>query len=365
MKLKEYQGKELFRRYGIKTPEGYVVSSVDDVKEQPGVVKVQVLVGGRGKAGGIKVANADNIKDICQELLNMEIKGLKVKELLIEEKINIEKELYLSITVNRGDKCFTLIFSEEGGVDIESVPKEKIVKVNFYDIDDVIDEIKNKINDNRTINKEIKNKEEIIEIIKNLNRLMKEFDCELVEINPLVLSNGEYIAADSKVVLDDNALYRHPEFKKEEELTDIEKKAAEHGLQYVELDGDIAIIGNGAGLVMSTLDVLKHFGGKPANFLDVGGGASVSVMEKSLEIVLMKKPKGVFINIFGGITRCDEIAQGLVNYIKNNNIEIPMVVRMIGTNEEGGERILNENGIKSLDSMEECAKNIVEMTKDL
>ncbi|MBW3021687.1 ADP-forming succinate--CoA ligase subunit beta, partial [Candidatus Woesearchaeota archaeon] len=215
------------------------------------------------------------------------------------------------------------------------------------------------------INKEIKNKEEIIEIIKNLNRLMKEFDCELVEINPLVLSNGEYIAADSKVVLDDNALYRHPEFKKEEELTDIEKKAAEHGLQYVELDGDIAIIGNGAGLVMSTLDVLKHFGGKPANFLDVGGGASVSVMEKSLEIVLMKKPKGVFINIFGGITRCDEIAQGLVNYIKNNNIEIPMVVRMIGTNEEGGERILNQNGIKSLDSMEECAKNIVEMTKDL
>lgn len=352
MKLKEYQGKELFKKYRISVPEGHVISSVDDLGQVKGevVVKVQLLVGGRGKSGGIKIANPENVKDVCSKLFDKEVKGLKVNELLIENKINIEKELYLSITINRSDKCLTLIFSEEGGVDIESVPKDKIVKVNFYDIQDVLDEVKHKIGNDK-----------IVEIVKNLFRLMKDLDAELVEINPLALSEGEYIAADSKVILDDNALYRHTEFKKEDELTDIEKKAAENCLQYVELDGDIAIIGNGAGLVMSTLDVLDHFGGKPANFLDVGGGASIEKMEKSLEIVLMKNPKGVFINIFGGITRCDEIAQGLVNYVEKIHIAVPVVVRMIGTNEKEGKRILNQAGIKSLESMEECAKKIVEL----
>ncbi|MEA3430127.1 MAG: ATP-grasp domain-containing protein [Nanoarchaeota archaeon] len=352
MKLKEYQGKDLFRKYGIKVPEGYVISSIDELHdEKEAIVKVQLLVGGRGKAGGIKVASAANIKEICTELFNSKIKELPVKELLIEDKVDIEKELYLSITINRADKCLTLIFSEAGGVDIESVPKDQIVKINFFKIEDAVEDINKKINN-----------EKIIEIIMNLHKLMTELDCELVEINPLFLSEGKYIAGDSKVILDDNALYKHPEFKKEEELTEIEKKATEYGLQYVELDGDIAIIGNGAGLVMSTLDVLKYFGGKPANFLDVGGGASVEKMERSLEIVLMKNPKGVFINIFGGITRCDEIAQGLVNYVNNNNVEVPVVVRMIGTNEKEGLQILKQAGIESLDSMEDCAKKIIEMT---
>lgn len=362
MKLKEYQGKELFKKYGIKVPEGYVISSADELREVNEfpdrnvevVVKVQLLIGGRGKAGGIRIASKQNVKEIVNDLFGKQIQGLSVKELLIENKLDIEKELYVSITVNRSEKCLTLIFSEAGGIDIESVPEDKIVKINFYDINDVADEV----------NSRVKN-EKITEIIGKLYKLMKNVDAELVEINPLVLSKGEYIAADSKVIIDDNALYRHSDFKDGEEMTKIEKKAKESSLQYVELDGDIAIIGNGAGLVMATLDVLDHFGGKPANFLDIGGGASVEKMEKALEIVLMKGVKGVFINIFGGITRCDEISQGLVNYIKKNHVEVPMVVRMIGTNENEGKKILNDNGVESLDSMEECAKKIIDKTKNL
>ncbi|MBW3015409.1 ADP-forming succinate--CoA ligase subunit beta [Candidatus Woesearchaeota archaeon] len=352
MRLKEYQGKELFKKYGIKVPSGYVISSINHVKEQPGIVKAQLPIGSRGKSGGIKTADSDNIKEICSQLFKTKIKGLKVKELLIEEKLDIEKELYLSITVNQTDKCLTLIFSEQGGINIESVPEDNIIKINFFKFDEIIEEIKSTINDKK-----------IIEISKNIYNLMRDFDAELVEINPLVLSKGEYIAADSKVIIDDNALYRHPEFSNEKQQSDIERKASEYGLQYVELDGDIAIIGNGAGLVMATLDSIKHFGGSAANFLDLGGGASVERMEKALEIALMKKTKAIFINVFGGITRCDDIAQGLVNYIKKNNINIPIVVRIIGTNQEKAELILKENNIESFNSMDECSKRIVKTAK--
>lgn len=195
---------------------------------------------------------------------------------------------------------------------------------------------------------------------------MIDYDAELVEINPLVLSDDKLTAADSKIIIDDNALFRHPEFldKKQEELTEIEREANKYGLQYVELDGDIAVIGNGAGLVMATLDVINYFNGRAANFLDIGGGASVEMMEKALEIVLMKNPKGIFINIFGGITRCDDIANGIVNYVKKNKIKILMVIRMIGTNDKEGRAILNKNNIHALDSMEECAKTVVGLVRE-
>ncbi|MFC1682256.1 ATP-grasp domain-containing protein [Nanoarchaeota archaeon] len=278
---------------------------------------------------------------------------------MFEEKLEIKNEFYLSFVIDRTEKNVVVMFSKEGGIDIEGLSRkfpEKVIKEKIkldFDLESA---------------KELSKKFEIShELIFNLYKLMKEYDCELVEINPLVLDNDDkLIAVDSKVIIDDNSLFRHEEFSEEkrEGMTEVEKIALENGLHYVDLDGDIAVIGNGAGLVMATLDIVEHFGGKAANFLDVGGGASVEKMEKSIELVLMKSPKGIFVNIFGGITKCDDIAQGIVNYKKNNGIEIPMVIRMIGTNEKEAKKILMENNIFSLDSMEESTKKIVELVKN-
>ncbi|MFH1455486.1 MAG: ATP-grasp domain-containing protein [archaeon] len=346
MNLTEKQGKELFSKYGIETPKQFTV----DNTENEVVVKAQILTGKRGKGGGIKFATLETVKDVVNEILGKEINGHKVNEVLIEEKLNIEKELYCAITLDRENKGLVLVLSLSGGMDIEEVADkfpERIIKIPLNDIE------------NLKINFEY----DVSEVVKKMFTLTKEYDATLVEINPLVVTSGKLVAADSKVVLDDNALFRHPEFKKEEELTEIENKASQLGLQYVELEGDIAVIGNGAGLVMATLDVLNHYGGKAANFLDIGGGASVEKMEQALEIVLMKKPKGILINIFGGITKCDDIATGLLEYKKQKQLNIPFVVRLIGTNEAEGKQILTQNGIDSLDSMEDSAKKIVEMTK--
>ncbi len=347
MNLTEKQGKRLFKKYDIEIPKQF---SIDNI-EQEVVVKAQVLSGKRGKSGGIKFATAETIKAVVNEILRKKINGQRVKEVLIEEKLNIDKELYVAITLDRENKGLILVLSLSGGMDIEEVAEkfpERIIKIPIT-----------------KINKEEIQKFEydILDIVKKMHSLCKEYDATLVEINPLVLCNDKFIAADSKIVLDDNALFRHPEFSKKEEMTEIEKQASEYGLQYVELDGDIAVIGNGAGLVMATLDVLNYFGGKPANFLDIGGGASIEKMEEALKIVLMKSPKGILINIFGGITKCDDIANGLLEYKKQNNITVPFVVRMIGTNSKKGKEILNQNGIESLDSMEESAKRIMELTK--
>ena len=366
MNLKEYQGEEIFKSNGIKTQEGFVISDISQINDKISkintdeyTIKAQILTGGRGKAGGIKFATRDNLKDVAGSILGKEIKGIKVKELLIAEKISFLKEVYVAITVNRAEKGLTLIISLEGGMDIEELAKKdpkKIIKIPMTEFSEEM--IKRRI-------KNFKQSDELIDIIKKLHKIMLNYDAELVEINPLAVTSEGLIALDSKIIIDDNALFRHPEFihQKKEQLTAIEKKANEFDIQYVELDGDIAIIGNGAGLVMATLDVLAYYGGRPANFLDVGGGASVEQMEKSLEICMMKRPKGIFINIFGGITRCDFIAQGLVDYTKKYLIDIPMAVRLIGTNEKEGQKILQKNNIATLPSMEECAKKIVELVK--
>jgi succinyl-CoA synthetase beta subunit len=335
MRLKEYEGKEIFKQYGIDVPKGYVVSSADDVKEDSAVLKAQVLEGGRKKNGLILIS--DNAKE--------DIKGLleKCDEVLVEEKLDIEKELYLSLTIDRFEKCVKLLFCKCGGIDIEDMA-DNVVKIKIETENDV-------------------EACEVSSIAKKLYKIMKETDAELVEINPLVYSNGKYIAADSKIIIDDNALFRHPELVKENKMCYAEKRAAVCGFNYVELDGDIAVIGNGAGLVMSTLDVLNYYGGKAADFLDVGGGADVKRMEQAIDLVLSRKPKALLINIFGGITRCDEIAQGIVNYKKSKGIEVPMVVRLIGTNEEEGKKILNDNCIASLDSMEDFVKAVVGVVK--
>ncbi len=321
MKLLESQGKEIFKEYGINIPKQFSVDEVD----QDVVVKAQVLVGGRGKAGGIKLANQTNVQSVTQQILGMEIKGEKVKEILIEEAIKIEEEHYLSVTVDRNFKDYICVASAKGGVNIEDVPKEDIVKGKFDDIKDKVCAGKQNL-------------------FKKMLQIAKEKDAILVEINPLIVSNHKLYAADSKVIIDDNALFRQ-NFEGEKE-----------GGNYVELDGDVGIIGNGAGLVMGTLDTLAYYGGKPANFLDVGGGSSTEIVEKAIDRVLENKNvKKLLVNIFAGISRCDEVAQAIVN----KKIEVPMVVRMVGTNEEQGKKILLDNGIKAFDSMEECVKEIV------
>lgn len=367
MKLKEYEGKELFRKYRLAVPAGFtattpdeVMDGLDQLKGDEVVLKAQVLVGGRGKAGGIKICRKEKAEQVARNMLGIRIKGEPVLELLVEEKLKIDQEMYLSFTVSRAERGLVLLFSLEGGVDIEELAKkspEKIARISMTEFDDkaVLQDLK-----------WLDCGKELFGIVRALHALMVSEDAQLVEINPLVVSEGAVIAADSKVIIDDNSLYRHEGYakQKELELTGLEAEAREAGLQYVELDGDIAIIGNGAGLVMATLDVIAHFGGRPANFLDVGGGASVEKMEAALDIALSKPVKGLFINVFGGITRCDDIANGLVNYRDEKKIAVPMVVRLIGTNEKKGRTILKKNGISALDSMEKGAKKIVELTKE-
>ena len=364
MKLKEHEGKELFKRYGIAIPQGIVATSPEEAasaaKRLPGkevVLKAQVLVGGRGKAGGIRLCPKDQVASVAKQILGMSIKGETVSELLIEEKLPIDREMYLSFIVNRAEKGITMLFSLEGGVDIEELAArspEKIARIAITEFDDAAVKA-----DLQWLN----GGEGLFSVAKALHSLMVKEDAQLVEINPLALSGGRIVAADSKVVIDDNALFRHEGLsrRKESESTGLEAEASREGLNYVELDGDIAIIGNGAGLVMATLDVIAHFGGRPANFLDVGGGASVDKMEKALDIALRKPVRGLFINVFGGITRCDDIARGLANYRSERQIKVPMVVRLIGTNEKEGKAILTKSGISAIDSMEDGARMIVDL----
>lgn len=326
MKLKEYQGKELFAKYGIPIPVGKIITSIEGNENPDMIAKAQILSGKRGKKGLIKPGTKENLEHIFKHC----------KEVLLEEMLNIEKEYYLALTLDRELKDVVILFSEAGGMDVEEAKTMK--KIPY----DKMDQFPRK---------------EFLPTIGKMHELMKGMSATLVEINPLVLVKGRLIAADSKVILDDNV--EHPEYK-DEEVSELEKEAKGYGLNYVELEGDIAIIGNGAGLVMATLDMIHHFGGSVSSFLDLGGGASINRMSKAMDIVMRKSPKVILINMFGGITKCDEISQGLVDFKKANTLDIPIVIRMIGTNEEQAKKILLEEGIDTFDSMEECAKQAVE-----
>ncbi len=323
MRLKEYQGKELFKKYGILVPKGKLITSIQ--ADPSKLAKAQVLMGKRDKRGLIASATEENLERLFKHS----------KEILLEEKLEIEKEYYLVLTIDKEEKEIVVLFSEEGGIEIEK--SKKIIKLSYNKLSKFPDK-------------------KFLPIIKSMYKLMRDYNALLVEINPLILSQNKLIAADSKIILDDNV--SHHEFKKS--LTPLEKEAENNGLSYVDLNGNIAIIGNGAGLVMATLDMIEYFGGKAANFLDLRGGASIEKMEKALGIVLEKNPKIIFINIFGGITKCDDIAKGLVNYRNKNKFGIPIIVRMIGTNEEEAKDFLIKNKIKIYDSMEEGAKKAVE-----
>lgn len=371
MKLFEYEAKSLAQNLGINIPKGAVASTPDearDIHKRIGgevVVKAQVLVAGRGKAGGIKFSmKPDETRDRAIEILNMTIKGEKVKKILVEQKVSSKKELYASIVLDRTNKCQTVLASDQGGIDIEEVAKTTPDKVVRHRLDPVFGM---RSYDARGVALKVgyggNRLNSLADLLSNLYRLSVIYDAELVESNPVVeTQEGRFVAADLRVIMDDNSLFRHPEFLERSkevgaELTLLEAKARENGLSFVELDGDIGIIGNGAGLVMATLDIVKYYGGKPANFCDVGGGADAEHVATALQIIQGDpKVSRIFVNILAGITRCDEVAKGIVEVKKIVGLRKPLIIRMQGTNYEEGKRILNAEGITTLEKMDDAAQ---------
>jgi succinyl-CoA synthetase beta subunit len=378
MKLFEYEAKNILAKYGIPTPKGGLATTPSQAREvasqikPPFAVKAQVLVAGRRKAGGILFTDTiEGVEKAAEKLFNMQIKGIPVKSIWIEEQIKIKKELYFGITTDRFHQSYITIASSVGGIEIEEVAQQSPEKVIKFPI--------NPYQGFRSFHaRQIARKmgysggqlSEIGRIFETLYKIGMDYDAELIEMNPLVETvDGKFVAADARIIIDDNALFRHQEYKKrllegESELTPEEIEAIKNDLAYVKLDGNIGVIGNGAGLVMATLDTIQYYGGKPANFLDVGGGAPAEKIATALKIVLSdQNVKTLFINILGGITRCDEVAKGILEAKAKVGVTKPMVIRLVGTNEEEGKRILKVAGIHVLESMEEAAQKAVEISK--
>jgi succinyl-CoA synthetase beta subunit len=380
MRLLEYQGRSLLAENGIEVPPGDIAKTPEEAfqiaSEQldgKAVVKAQVPVGGRGKAGGIKITNSpQEAREASSNLLGSDLKGEKVSRVLLVEPVEIEKEFYISVLLDREKKGPIMIFSPEGGVDIEEVAEETPERIYKIYPDPLIGLQPYMIRE-LLYRAGVKKKyfKDFYRLAENLFQFYQDYGATLVEINPAALTkDGELLALDSKVKIDDDTKAAVeiqeilPEGVEEGDKTELERKAEGIGLQYVELDGTIGVIGNGAGLVMSTLDVLSQKGGKPANFLDIGGGADAELMEKAYEIVTEKQGlQAVFINIFGGLTRCDEIANGIVTALKNKQTNLPLVVRLTGTNDEKGRKILEDNGITATTSFDRGAKEAVAKTK--
>lgn len=364
----EYMGKEVFAQFGLPVPKGRMVKSPDEAAQVaaeiggPVVIKSQVLSGKRGKAGGIKFAdNPEGAKAAAEELLGMTIQGLPVEILLVEEKLLIDKELYLSITIDGAAKKPVLIASAHGGMEIEEVAEEYMIKKHIEVELGMQDFIARDVVRRMGISFNSPHSQALVKLMNTLYKIFTEKDAELVEINPLVLSGDKVIAADAKVTIDDEALYRQPDLPRVEERTATEKAAHDLGLAFVELDGDIGVMANGAGITMGTLDTLTYYGGKPANFLDAGGGTGEEGTAKALELILARKPKSIIINIFGGITRCDDVARAFASVKKKMGMPVPVVIRLVGTNQEAGRAILKEVGIEAYDFMQDAAKKAVEL----
>jgi len=356
--LFEYQGKLYFARYGIPVSPGGKADTVDeavaaaDAAGYPVVVKAQVQVGGRGKAGGIKLANdADEVRLHAGNILGMDIKGHVVKRVWVEHASDIAEEYYASFTLDRSAKQHLLMLSAQGGVEIEEVAARDpaaIVRLHIDPVDGLSVDAAHAAAEAARINPDAV--DGVAEILVLLYRCYTEGDCDLAEINPLILKpTGEVHALDAKVSLDGNAAFRHPEwaeFAATEELDDRERLARDKDLQYIGLEGSVGIIANGAGLAMSTLDVVNQVGGRAANFLDIGGGANADVMAAALEVINFDESvRSIFINIFGGITRGEEVAKGIVEALSRVDLRAPMVIRLDGTNADEGRRILTEAGI--------------------
>ncbi len=368
MKQYEYMAKGILAQYGIPIAPGQLVESPDAAAEAvrdlgPVALKAQVLVGGRGKAGGIQFAQTPQEgAHVAQHMLGMLLKGYRVEKLYAEQKLPIEKELYISVTTDRNAKKPLVMASSAGGVEIEDVSDDQIVKRHVDPAIGVLPyfgrEMAQALGLHDVVFKEFS------ELVVKLYRIYREKDAELVEINPLAVVDGHLIAADARLNIDDSALYRHQDVARVDEGSDLEQKVHEIGLAYVELDGDIAVMANGAGMAMATLDAIQYFGGRPANFLDAGGGASVEPTAEALGVLVTMKPKAILVNIFGGITRCDDVAQAILQVRNTVGIPVPLVVRLVGTNEKEGVALLNEAGIQAYSDMAEAAERAVGLAKE-
>jgi len=386
MNIHEHQAKEILKKYGAIVPEGVFAFTVEDLiekakklKTEKFVLKAQIHAGGRGKAGGVKILNnIDELTKASRELLGKKLitpqtgpEGREVKRLYVETSSNIDKEFYLSCLVDRASSKIAFISSDQGGMDIEEVASktpEKIITTKIDISSNILDSDCEKIIEIFSLKNEAKN--QAISLIKSIYKMFISTDASMVEVNPLILTKEEkIICLDAKVNFDDNALFKHPDIVdlrdlNEEDPTEIE--ASKHDLSYIKLDGSIGCMVNGAGLAMATMDIIKLYGKEPANFLDVGGGASKEKVSAALKLILSdKNVKGILINIFGGIMRCDVLAQGVVDAAKEINMSVPLVVRLAGTNFKEGKEILDNSGLKliSAENLDDAAKKIVEAIK--
>ena len=377
MNLQEYQAKELFARFGLPVLPGQVASTPEeaqDVARALGgtvVIKAQVLVGGRGKAGGVQLARTpDEALVKAREILGLTIKGLPVRKVLVAQAAEIARELYLSIVLDRSRKLPLIMLSAEGGVDIEEVARttpEKIVRhpipldgLRGYQARELFQPL---LRDGKLV-------AQAADILLKLWRTYQEGDCQLAEINPLAVTpDGRVLALDAKVILDDNADFRHREWatwRDPEDESPGSRLARDKGLSYVKLEGDIGCVVNGAGLAMATMDLIKHYGGEPANFLDIGGSSNPEKVTAALRIITSEsKARAIFFNIFGGITRCDDVANGIVQSLADSPLAVPLVIRLTGTNEDVARKILSEHGLSATTSMDEGVRTVIEKAQEV
>lgn len=376
MKLHEYQSKKILDRYEVPIPKGRIANTASEAKqiaEELGgrvVIKSQVLVGGRGKAGGIRLANnPKQAKELATEILGMEIKGLPVRKILVDETVEIDQEIYLGIVNDRNVRQPVVIASAAGGIEIEEVARQTPEKIIKSAIDPLLGLQDFQCRDIALgIDLDREYWKQFIKILKGLYKAFIDNDATLFEINPLVTTKDKkLIALDAKMIIDDNALFRHPdltELKDNDIETAAEIEAQKYGLSYIQLEGDIGCLVNGAGLAMATMDIISQFGGKPANFLDVGGGAGAPKVTAALRIILSDaNVKVILINIFGGITRCDEVAKGLLVALSDVKTKIPVVVRLVGTNAEEGRNLLADANVQTASTLVEAAKIAVHLAE--
>ena len=385
MKIHEYQAKQLFREFGVPVPDGYMADdsaqahSFADKLGYPCVIKAQVHAGGRGKAGGVKLAkNSDEAKKYAQAILGMKLvskqtgpEGKIVNKILVEQGLNIISELYLAIILDREQEMPVIIASSQGGMEIEEVAQknpELIFKAYIHPVTGLSEFHARQLAFKLGLNKV--QQKMFAQLLNNLYRLVVEKDASLVEINPLIITaEDEVIALDAKVNFDDNGLLRHPDLLDLRDLSEeepLEVEASKHDLNYIKLDGNIGCMVNGAGLAMATMDIIKYYGGEPANFLDIGGGTSVERVREAFRILLSdKNVRTVFVNIFGGIVRTDLVANGIVKAIQGMEVGVPIVIRLVGTNEEEGRRIINESGMNFVSeiSLPAAAQKAVELAE--
>ena len=364
MRLIEYQGKELFDQYGIRIPKGYLANTIDEAQKAainigyPFMLKSQLTVGGRGKAGAILKCNSEKeLESKFYELLDKEVKGEKSRGVLLEEMVDMTKELYLSLFLNRTKRCYSLIASAQGGIDIENVDNKVIIDIPMNGLSmHTAEDVAHKLGlTSGTI-------VSFVDLTMKLSRLMEEKEAELAEINPVaVLGDGSLMALDAKVIIDDNATFRHPELKKYEYTSQIEAQAENSGFSLVELDGNIAIIGNGAGLVMSTLDMVSDAGGKPGSFLDFGGRATTETIYEALKVISrLKKIDAILVNLFGGIVKTNLVAQAILDAYNNGILRVPVFARISGAESEIAKEMLKGSYAKLYDTVEEAIHAAVE-----